>query len=176
MYPDGFVPSNTILVCRSFDNASHFIRAASVMLLDRWNLSEVDCVAPVAHRGRSSRYEFINETRSRSSVHCMVHCSQFLLESDWPMPNCSEGLGLFFGSPKTEPQHSLFAAAWNSTPQLLDLRHDSHSNTNMWIIGDSFECMPVSLHYRYNFMLLGFVKQKSHAWQVHFQTHPFCSI
>ena len=176
MYPDGFVPINTILVCRSFDNPSHFTRAASVMLLDTWNLSEVDCVVPVAHRGRTSRYDFINETRSRSSVHCMVHCSQFLLESDWPMPSCSEGLGLFFGSPKTEPQHSLFAAAWDITPPSFDLPRDSQTNTNTWIQGDSFECMPVSLHHQYKFILMGFVKQKLDAWQVHFSLVCFAVI
>ena len=109
------------------------ICAASIMLLDSWDLLDNDSVLPVAHRGRGSAYDHINESRLRSTVNCMVHCSHVLLESDWPMPACSESLGLFFGSPKTEPLHSLFAAAWQSQLNLPIVRPLLHNHSELWI-------------------------------------------
>ena len=141
-------------------------RAASVKILEAWDLSLEDSVLPIAHRGNGSQYNFVYSSTLRQTVKAMVHCSQLLLESDWPMPACSESGGLFFGCPKTQPAHSLFAAAWDIRALPSSSRSPTHTRTDLWVIGDSFSCTPVSLSSSYTFLLLGFVKQKKDSWQV----------
>ena len=141
-------------------------RAASVMLLEAWNLSNSDCIVAVAHRGTGSRYSHSFNTNSRSAVPYMAHCSSLLLESDWPMPACSDAPGLFFGSPKTEPNHSLFAAAWTNLPHPSVLRPHLRTASDVWINGDSFLVSSTTFNTSFDFFLLGFLKQKSSAWQV----------
>jgi len=168
-FPDAVVPANTILVCRRIRiNESGVTRAASVMLLDAWDLSLDDCVLPIAHRAHGSQYDHFYNSSLRSSIKVMVHCSHLLLESDWPMPACSERGGLFFGCPKTQPAHSLFAAAWDTRTLPYSLRPHPHTHTDLWMHGDSISYSPSYMSTSYTFVLLGFVKQKKDAWQVSF--------
>ena len=134
-FPDGTVPSRTLLVCRSFNNESSMVHAVSVMLLDNWNLADSDSVLAIAHRGRGVHYTVSSTPQSRSPVHYMVHCSQLLLESDWPMPECSESLGLLFGGPKTELNHSLYAAVWDTTNSIQFPNVELSSRVDVWSKG-----------------------------------------
>ena len=96
----------------------------------------------------------------------MVHCSQLLLESDWPMPECSESLGLFFGGPKTELNHSLYAAVWDTTNSTQFPNVELSSRVDVWSKGDSFTIHPPQLTTSLTFLLLGFLKQKTGSWKV----------
>jgi hypothetical protein len=134
------------------------------MLLERWDIDSFDAILAVAHRGRGTQYTVSSTHSSRAPVQFMVHCSQLLLESDWPLSESSESLGLFYGSPKTELMHSMYAATWVSSTSPLSSQNNS-SDDNVWMKGDSFYLNPPLLNDSFTFLLLRFLKQKHFAWQ-----------
>jgi hypothetical protein len=136
------------------------------MILESWDLSKFDCIVIVAHRSASPQYDKSSLTISRSTVNFMVHSSNFLLESDWPMPACSDSLGLFYGSPKTETFHSLFAAAWDTRSNSPVSRALISNHLEFWMQGDYFQCTPQFFSNTLQCILLGFVKEKMSSWKV----------
>ena len=132
-------------MCRTSPNESQMCTAASVMILETWDLSTLDCIVHVAHRNASTNYDKSSISISRSIVKFMAHSSNLLLESDWPMPACSDSLGIFFGSSKTDTLHSLFAAAWDTRTQAPLTRPFLTIPFEIWIQGDHFQCSPPQL-------------------------------